>query len=344
MRLAFKQVAVFSTEFFRHVNTDWRHIIAHRHRIGFIGAGNIGGTAALLACVEKLGSIVLFDINQGVAKGKALDIAQSLPIQNISSTVIGTANPKDLAGCSVVIVTAGIPRKAGMSRDDLLDINAKIMKSCAIMVRENCPDAFCIIITNPLDAMVWAFAKISGLPAHMVIGMAGILDTARYRYFLSLALKCDPCQIQTLVLGGHADAMLPLPSHTTVAGIPLQHYIDTQMITWPEHDKIVNRTRMGGGEIVGLLENGSAYHAPAAAALQMARSYLFDERKCLPCAVYQDEILGVRDIYAGLSVVISGNGARDVIIPTLTADEEEQLRTSLKGVENLIQQIKPHVY
>jgi len=313
-------------------------------KIGFIGAGSIGGTAALLACMQNLGSVVLYDINEGVAKGKALDIAHSLSIQDTSTQIQGTADPKDLCGCDVVIITAGIARRPGISRNDLLETNAKIMKSCAKIVSECCPEAFCIIVTNPLDVMVWVFAKVSGLPKNKVVGMAGVLDTARYKYFLSQALDCDACQIQALVLGGHGDSMVPLPSATRIAGLSIDHFISTGAITQNEHDDIITRTRMAGGEIVGLLGTGSAYHAPAAAVLQMAKSYLFNERKCLPCASYQQEILGIKaDIYIGVPVIISNSGTSPAIIPELTTEEKSALMESLKIVQASVEDTKQYV-
>ncbi len=309
-------------------------------KIGFIGAGNIGGTAALLACVSKLGRVVLFDIHEGTAKGKALDIAQSLPIQNVAMPITGTSNTRDLEGCDVVIITAGSPRKPGMSRDDLIEVNTNVMRSCADIVTNNCPKAFCIIVTNPLDAMVWAFAKSSGLPKHMVVGMAGILDTARYRHFLGDKLACDPCQIQALVLGGHGDSMVPLPSYTTVGGIPLKQLVARGELTDDEHEAIITRTRMGGGEIVGLLGNGSAYHAPAAATLQMARAFLYDEKKTLPCAGYHEDIFGISDIYAGLPVTIDASGVTACDVPELTPDEKTALIQSLKDVRTLCDRVE----
>ncbi|MGV1015296.1 MAG: malate dehydrogenase, partial [Methyloceanibacter sp.] len=276
-----------------------------RNRIALVGAGQIGGTIAHLAGIRELGEVILFDVVDGVPQGKALDLSQSAPVENYAPKLKGTNEYAELKDADVVIVTAGVPRKPGMSRDDLLEINLKVMEQVGAGLRKYAPEAFVICVTNPLDAMVWALQKTSGLPRNKVVGMAGVLDAARFRFFLSEDFDVSPADIHTMVLGGHGDTMVPLIRYSSVAGIPLADLVKMRWITQKRLDEIVQRTRDGGAEIVGLLKTGSAYYAPAAAALEMAESYLKDKKRVLPCAAYLNGEYGVKGLYAGVPVIIS---------------------------------------
>src|SRR5471030_412239 len=295
-----------------------------RKKIALIGAGQIGGTLALLAGQKVLGDIVLFDIPQaeGTAKGKALDIAQLSPVAGFDASYSGSSNYKDIAGADVIIVTAGVPRKPGMTRDDLVGINAKVIGAVGKGIKENAPNAFVIVITNPLDAMVGLMQEVTGFPANRVVGMAGVLDSARFRLFLAEEFKVSVQDVTAFVLGGHGDTMVPLIRYSTVAGIPLPDLIKMGWTTQEKLDKIVQRTRDGGAEIVGLLKTGSAFYAPATAAVQMAESHLKDKKRVLPCAAYLDGQYGVKGLYVGVPVVIGAGGVERVVEITLNAEEK----------------------
>jgi malate dehydrogenase len=307
-----------------------------RNRIALIGAGQIGGTLAHLVGLKELGDIVLFDIAEGIPQGKALDIAESSPIDSFDARVVGTNTYEAIEGANVCIVTAGVPRKPGMSRDDLLGINLKVMEQVGAGVRKYAPNAFVICITNPLDAMVWALQKACGLPRNMVVGMAGALDSARFRYFVADEFNVSVEDVSAFVLGGHGDAMVPLVRYSTVAGIPLP---DLVKMGWTSHarlDAIVQRTRDGGAEIVNLLKSGSAFYAPAAAAIAMAESYLKDKKRVLPCAAYLNGEYGVRGLYVGAPVVIGAKGVERVIEIELNSAERDMLDKSVTAVETLV--------
>lgn len=313
-------------------------------KIALIGAGNIGGTLAFLAGLKRLGDIVLIDIAEGVPQGKALDIIEGSPIEGFDADVIGTSDYAHLKGADVVIVTAGIPRKPGMSRDDLLSVNCKVMKGIAEALRTYCPKAFVICVTNPLDAMVYALREMSGLPSHMVVGMAGILDSARLRYFLSLELGVSVKDITALVLGGHGDTMVPLPRYCTVAGIPLLDVIQMGWLSQKRLDEIIERTRNGGGEIVGLLKTGSAFYAPASSAIEMAEAYLQDRKRVLPCAAWLDGAYGIKGMYVGVPVIIGKNGVERIIEVPLNAEELKRFMESVEAVRSLIEAAKEFIY
>jgi len=307
-----------------------------RSKIALIGAGQIGGTLAHLAGLKELGDVVLFDIAEGTPQGKALDIAESRPVDGFDADFRGANDYADIAGADVCIVTAGVPRKPGMSRDDLLGINLKVMKSVGEGIAKHAPDAFVICITNPLDAMVWALQKFSGLPANKVVGMAGVLDSARFRYFLSEEFNVSVKDVTAFVLGGHGDTMVPLTRYSTVAGIPLPDLVKMGWSSQEKIDAIVQRTRDGGAEIVGLLKTGSAFYAPAASAIAMAESYLKDQRRVLPAAAHVDGAYGLRDLYVGVPVVIGANGIEKVIEISLNKDEKAMLDKSIDAVKGLI--------
>ena len=275
-----------------------------RKKIALIGAGQIGGTLAHLAATKELGDVVLFDIVDGTPQGKALDLSQSAPVEGFNASIKGTSEYKDIAGADVIIVTAGVPRKPGMSRDDLLEINLKVMEQVGAGIAKYAPDAFVICITNPLDAMVWALQRFSGLPSGKVIGMAGVLDSARFRYFIADELKVSVEDVSAFVLGGHGDSMVPLPRYSTVAGVPLTDLVKMGWLNKDRLDQIIQRTRDGGAEIVGLLKSGSAFYAPAASAIAMAESYLKDKKRVLPCAAFLKGEYGVKGTYVGVPVVI----------------------------------------
>ncbi|MFM9891064.1 MAG: malate dehydrogenase, partial [Rickettsiales bacterium] len=284
-----------------------------RKKIGLVGAGNIGGTLAHLAANKELGDVVLFDVVEGLPQGKALDIAQACAVEGVDAAIKGTNDYADLKGCDVVIVTAGIARKPGMSRDDLVATNTGIVSKVAEGLKQYCPNAFVIVITNPLDAMVWVMQQKTGFSPNKVVGMAGVLDSARFSYFLAETFKTSQKDITTFVLGGHGDTMVPMVSYSTVAGIPLPDLVKMKWIEQPALDKMVQRTRDGGAEIVGLLKTGSAFYAPAASAIKMATSYLRDEKQLLPCAAYLNGEYGQKDIYVGVPCIIGAGGVEKIV-------------------------------
>ena len=306
-----------------------------RKKISLIGAGQIGGTLAHLIGLKELADIVLFDVVSGIAKGKALDIAQSSSVDGFDVKLIGTDQYEDIKSSDVIIITAGVPRKPGMSRDDLLEINLKIIKQVSEGVKKHAPNAFVICITNPLDVIVMAFQKYSKLPTNKVVGMAGVLDTSRFKLFLSLELKVPVKQIEALVMGGHGDTMVPLPRYTKVSGKSLETLISEDKISKEKLDQIVQRTRNGGAEIIKFLKTGSAYYAPAASGIEMAESYLKDQKKLLPCAAYLNEEYGVKNLYAGVPVIIGSNGVEKIKELSLNNEEKKQFRKSIDAVDNL---------
>jgi malate dehydrogenase len=307
-----------------------------RNKIALIGAGQIGGTIALLAAQREVGEIVLHDIAEGVPQGKALDIVQSTPLHGLTARLRGTNDyASALSGADVVIVTAGVPRKPGMSRDDLISINADVIKTVATNIRDHCPDAFVIVITNPLDVMVWVMQKVSGLPPQKVVGKAGVLDSARFRYFLAEEFGVSGEDITAFVLGGHGDTMVPLVRYSTVAGIPLPDLIKMGWTTKERLDAIVQRVRDGGAEIVSLLKTGSAFYAPAAGAIQMADAYLGDQKRVLPCAAYLQGEYGISDYYVGVPVVIGAGGVERIVEIELNAEERAAFAKSADAVREL---------
>lgn len=307
-----------------------------RRKIALVGAGNIGGTLAHLIGLKELGDVVLFDVVKGVPQGKALDLVESSPVEAFDAEIRGANSYSAIRGADVVIVTAGVARRPGMSRDDLIAVNAGVMRQVGEGIRRHCPDAFVICITNPLDAMVWALRKHSGLPGRRVVGMAGVLDSARFRYFLAAELGVSVEDVTAFVLGGHGDTMVPSVRYSTVAGIPLPDLVRMGWTTDRRLAEIVQRTRDGGGEIVGLLKTGSAYYAPASAAVQMAESYLKDKRRVLPCAAYLNGQYGVKGLYVGVPVVIGARGVERVIEVRLDAGERAQFRRSVAAVRQLV--------
>ena len=311
-----------------------------RDKIALIGSGQIGGTLAHLVGLKELGDVVMFDIAEGVPQGKSLDIAQSSPVDGFDARFTGANSYEALDGAKVCIVTAGVPRKPGMSRDDLLSINLKVMEQVGAGIKKYAPNAFVICITNPLDAMVWALQKASGLPAKKVVGMAGVLDSARFRYFLAEEFKVSVEDVTAFVLGGHGDTMVPLVRYSTVAGIPLPDLIKMGWTTQEKLDAIVQRTRDGGAEIVALLKTGSAFYAPAASAIQMAESYLKDQRRLLPCAAHLTGQYGVSDLYVGVPVVIGQGGVEKVVEIALTAEEQAMFDKSVAAVKSLCAAVK----
>ncbi|MEM8761209.1 MAG: malate dehydrogenase [Pseudomonadota bacterium] len=311
-----------------------------RKKIALIGAGQIGGTLAHLAALKELGDVVLFDIAEGTPQGKALDIAESAPVDGFDAVLTGANDYADIAGADVCIVTAGVARKPGMSRDDLLGINLKVMKSVGEGIARHAPDAFVICITNPLDAMVWALREFSGLPRERVVGMAGVLDSARFRHFLADEFKVSVKDVSAFVLGGHGDTMVPLARYSTVGGIPLPDLVKMGWTSQEKLDAIVQRTRDGGAEIVGLLKTGSAFYAPAASAIQMAESYLKDQRRLLPAAAWVDGAYGLKGLYVGVPVVIGANGVEKVVEIELDKDESAMLEKSVTAVQGLVEACK----
>ena len=311
-----------------------------RKKIALIGAGQIGGTLALLAATKELGDVILFDVVDGVPQGKALDLSQSAPVEGFNASLKGTSEYKDIAGADVVIVTAGVPRKPGMSRDDLLEINLKVMEQVGAGIAKYAKDAFVICITNPLDAMVWALQKFSGLPTNRVVGMAGVLDSARFRYFIADELKVSVEDVTAFVLGGHGDTMVPLPRYSTVAGIPLTDLVKLGWLSKDKLEQIVQRTRDGGAEIVGLLKTGSAFYAPAASAIEMAESYLKDKKRILPCAAFLTGQFGIKDTYVGVPVVIGAGGVEKVVEISLSSAEQKQFDKSVAAVAGLVDACK----
>ena len=311
-----------------------------RNKIALIGAGQIGGTLAHLAAVKELGDIVLFDIVDGVPQGKSLDLAESGPVEGFNAKLTGASSYEAIAGSDVIIVTAGVPRKPGMSRDDLLGINLKVMDAVGAGIKANAPDAFVICITNPLDAMVWALQKFSGLPKTKVVGMAGVLDSARFRFFLAEEFNVSVEDVTAFVLGGHGDDMVPSVRYSTVAGIPLPDLIKMGWTTQARLDAMVERTRKGGGEIVNLLKTGSAFYAPATSAIAMAESYLKDQRRVLPCAAYLTGQYGVKDMYVGVPVVIGAKGVEKIVEITLDEAETAMFAKSVASVSGLVDACK----
>jgi malate dehydrogenase len=307
-----------------------------RPKIALIGAGQIGGTLAHLAAIKELGDITLFDIAEGTPQGKALDIAQSGPSEGFDAVMKGANSYAEIAGSDVCIVTAGVPRKPGMSRDDLLGINLKVMKAVGEGLKEHCPNAFVICITNPLDAMVWALQQFSGLPANKVVGMAGVLDSARFRHFLSLEFGVSMRDVTAFVLGGHGDTMVPSVRYSTVGGIPLPDLVEMGWTTQEKLDGIVQRTRDGGAEIVGLLKTGSAFYAPATSAIEMAEAYLKDQKRILPCAAYCDGDLGLDGMYVGVPTIIGAGGIERIVNIKLSAEEQVMFDKSVEAVKGLV--------
>ncbi|WHQ46735.1 MAG: malate dehydrogenase [Candidatus Midichloria sp.] len=311
-----------------------------RNKIALVGGGNIGGTLAHLASLRGMGDVVILDRTADYAKGKALDLEHTLPIEGTDTKITGTSDYKDISGADVVIVTAGIPRQPGMSRDDLLSTNAEVMKIVGEGIKTHAKDAFVIVVTNPLDLMVYALQKFSDLPHNKVIGMAGVLDSARFKLFLARELNISVEDINTFVFGSHGDSMVPLPRYTTVAGIPIAEVLKMGLISQEKLNAIINRTRNGGAEIVQLLQKGSAFYAPAASALEMADSYLNNRRRVLPCAANLNGEYGYTNVYAGVPVIIGQNGVEKVIELELTENEKSAFDTSVKAVKALIEALE----
>jgi len=307
-----------------------------RNKIALIGAGQIGGTLALLAGLKELGDVVLFDIVEGVPQGKALDIVQGSSIEGYDAAIVGANDYAGIKGADVVIVTAGVPRKPGMSRDDLIGINTKVVGEVGAAIRQHCPDAFVITITNPLDAMVWVMKEATGLPSNRVVGMAGVLDSARLRYFLAEEFKVSVEDVTAFVLGGHGDTMVPLIRYATVAGIALPDLIKMGWTTRERVEEIFQRTRDGGAEIVNFLKTGSAFYAPASAAIAMAEAYLRDKKRVLPCAAWLTGQYGVKDLYVGVPVVIGAGGVERIVELQLDAEEKAAFDQSVAAVRGLI--------
>ncbi|AUG51550.1 malate dehydrogenase [Thalassospira marina] len=311
-----------------------------RNKIALVGAGNIGGTLAHLAGLKELGDVVLFDIVDGMPQGKSLDIAESSPVDMFDADLKGTSDYADIAGADVVIVTAGVARKPGMSRDDLIGINTKVMTQVGQGIKQHAPDAFVIVITNPLDAMVWVMQQATGFDPKKVVGMAGVLDSARFRYFLAEEFKVSVKDVTAFVLGGHGDTMVPSIRYSTVAGVPVPDLIKMGWTTQEKIDQIVQRTRDGGAEIVGLLKTGSAFYAPAASAIAMAESYLKDQKRVMPVAAYLSGEYGVDGIYVGVPVVLGAGGVERVVEINLDAEEQENFNKSVAAVRGLVDAAK----
>jgi len=311
-----------------------------RNKIALIGGGQVGGTIALLAGLKELGDIVLFDVVDGMPQGKALDIIQGSTIEGYDAVIAGTNDYAAIAGADVVVVTAGIPRKPGMSRDDLIGTNAKIVATVGAAIKKHCPAAFVITITNPLDVMVWVMREACGLPAQRVVGMAGVLDSARFRYFLAEELGVSVEDVSTFVLGGHGDTMVPLVRYSTVAGIPLPDLVRMGWTTQERLDQIVQRTRDGGAEIVGLLKTGSAFYAPASSAIAMTEAYLRDKKRVLPAAAWLNGQYGVKDLYVGVPVVIGARGVERIVEITLDREEKAAFDKSVAAVRELVGVVK----
>ena len=307
-----------------------------RKKIALIGAGMIGGTLAHLAAIREMGDIVLVDVAEGIPQGKALDLAQAGPVEGYDAALTGTNDYADIAGADVCIVTAGVARKPGMSRDDLLGINLKVMKAVGEGIKTHAPDSFVICVTNPLDAMVWALREFSGLPHQRVVGMAGVLDSARFRHFLAEEFKVSVEDVTAFVLGGHGDTMVPIVQYSTVAGIPIPDLIKMGWSSQERIDEIVKRTRGGGGEIVALLKTGSAFYAPATSALEMAESYLKDKKRVLPSAAYLTGQYGVNDLYVGVPVVIGAGGVERIVEIELDETGQQNFQVSVDAVKELL--------
>lgn len=317
--------------------------IIKRAKIALMGAGQIGGTLAHLIGLKELGDVVLFDIAEGIPEGKALDLAQSSPIEGFDAVMKGTNAYKDIQGADVVIVTAGVPRKPGMSRDDLVEINTKVIKQVGEGIKTYAPNAFVIVITNPLDAMVYVMREVTGFATQKVVGMAGVLDAGRFRYFLAEHLNISVKDINGFVMGGHGDTMVPMPRFSTVAGIPLPQIIEMGWMTQAELDAIIDRTRNGGGEIVSLLKTGSAFYAPASSAIAMAESYLKNQRRIFPCAAWLSGEYNVDGLYVGVPVVIGARGVEKVIELTLSPEEQSMFDYSVKAVRDLTQSVAKYL-
>src|SRR5580658_3472975 len=307
-----------------------------RNKIALVGAGQIGGTLALLAGLKELGDVVLLDVVEGIPQGKALDLAEASPVEGFDAAMTGSNDFAELAGADVIIVTAGIARKPGMSRDDLIGINAKVVRSVGENIKNHAPDAFVIVITSPLDVMVWVMREASGLPSHRVVGMAGVLDSARFRYFLAEEFGVSVEDVTAFVLGGHGDTMVPLLRYSTAAGIPVPDLVKMGWTTEARLEAIVQRTRDGGAEIVNLLKTGSAFYAPASAAISMAEAYLRDKKRVLPCAALLTGQYGVRDLYVGVPVVIGAGGVERIVEVSLDPEEKAAFDKSCAGVRELI--------
>ncbi|HET7413375.1 MAG TPA: malate dehydrogenase [Pararhizobium sp.] len=306
-----------------------------RHKIALIGAGHIGGTLAHLIGLKELGDVVMFDIAEGIPQGKSLDIAESSPVEGFDARYTGVNDYAAIEGADVCIVTAGVPRKPGMSRDDLLGVNLKVMEQVGAGIKKYAPNAFVICITNPLDAMVWALQKFSGLPKNKVVGMAGVLDSARFRYFLAEEFGVSVEDVTAFVLGGHGDSMVPLTRYSTVAGIPIPDLVKMGWTSKDRIEKVVQRTRDGGAEIVGLLKTGSAFYAPASSAIQMAESFLKDKKRVLPCAAHLSGQYGVKDMYVGVPTVIGAGGVERIIEIELNKSEQKMFDSSVSAVQGL---------
>src|ERR1700685_1303303 len=307
-----------------------------RNKIALIGAGQIGGTLAHLIGLKELGDVVLFDVAEGIPQGKSLDLIESSPVEGFDTRFTGANSYEAMNGADVCIVTAGVPRKPGMSRDDLLDINLKVMEQVGAGIAKYAPTAFIICITNPLDAMVWALQKSCGLPKHMVVGMAGVLDSSRFRYFLAEEFNVSVEDVTAFVLGGHGDTMVPLVRYSTVAGIPLPDLVRMGWSTQARIDEIVDRTRNGGAEIVNLLKTGSAFYAPASSAIAMAESYLRDKKRVMPCAAYLNGEYGVKDMYVGVPVVIGSKGVERIVEIELAGKDREAFDKSVGAVQGRV--------
>ncbi len=307
-----------------------------RTKIALIGAGMIGGTLAHLIALKELGDVILFDISEGTPQGKSLDQAQSGAVEGFNCNLKGTNSYADIAGASVCIVTAGVPRKPGMSRDDLIGINLKVMEQVGAGIKKYAPDAFVIVVTNPLDAMVWALQKASGLPREKVVGMAGVLDTSRFRHFLADEMNVSVNDVSAFVLGGHGDDMVPLTRYSSVGGVPLPDLVKMGWIKQEKLDQIVDRTRKGGGEIVALLKTGSAFYAPASSAIQMAESYLKDQKRILPCAAYLAGEYGIKGLYVGVPVIIGSTGVERIVEIDLNSAERAMFMKSIESVQGLV--------
>ena len=314
--------------------------MSHDKKISLIGAGNIGTILAFSLSRKRLGNITLIDKVKGLAEGKCLDLSQSLSAENLNTKIMGTDDISKIKGSDVIIITAGIPRKPGMSRDDLVETNFSIMKEIGNAIRKYSPNAFVICVTNPLDAMVWSLKEIAGINKQMIVGMAGILDSARFKFFLSNELSISTDSIQTMVLGGHGDTMVPLLRFTSISGIPLAEFIEEKKISKEKVEEIISRTRNGGGEIVALMKNSSAFFSPAASAIEMLESYLFDNRKILPCSAYLEGEYNVNDLCVGVPVVIGKDGVEEIIELKLQNSEKEELDNSIKAVKELVQKCK----
>ena len=311
-----------------------------KSKISLIGSGQIGGTLAHLIAMKELGDVVLFDVAEGLAKGKALDLSQSTAVDGLDVKITGTSDYSDTSNSDVIIITAGVPRKPGMTRDDLLGTNLNIIKQVAEGIKDTSPNAFVICITNPLDVIVMALQKYSGLPKNKVIGMAGILDTSRFKFFLSQELNVPIKEIDSFVLGGHGDTMVPVPNRTTVSGKSLMDYVNEGKITSDRLDEIIDRTRKGGAEVVKLLQTGSAFYGPAASGVEMAESYLKNQNKILPCAAYLNGEYGINDLYVGVPVVIGANGIQKVVELDLDVEEKKHFDISIDAVKELFDAAK----